>query len=70
MDMLVMYTISHAVINKSHEEHMDKEHGKQLLKWEQGWAWGHYAHLVQARDSFKRFAHLCAEQRQAKERVC
>jgi hypothetical protein len=26
--------------------------------------------FVQARDRLKRFAHLCAEQRQAKERVC
>ena len=31
MDMVIMYTITHAVINKSHEEHIDQEHGKRLL---------------------------------------
>ena len=52
--MLVMYTITHAVINRSHEERMGQENGKQLLKWEQGWPWGHHAHLVQMRDSLKK----------------
>ena len=54
MDMLVMYMITHAVINRSHEERMGQEHGKQLLKWGQGWTWGHHAHFVQMRDNLKK----------------
>ena len=48
-----MYTITHTVINRSHEEHMDQEHGKRLLKWKQGWTWGHHAHLAQVRNNLR-----------------
>ena len=47
MDMLIMYTITHAVINRSHEEHMDQDHGKRLLGWEQGWTWSHHVRLME-----------------------
>ena len=39
MDMLVMYTITHAVINRSQEERMDQDYARQLLQWKQGCTW-------------------------------
>ena len=54
VDMLTMCAITHAVINRSQEENMDQEHGKHLLGWEQGWTWGHHAHLVEVKDGLKR----------------
>lgn len=53
MDMLTMYMITHTVMFRSHEERMGQAHGKQLLKWEQGWTRGRHTHLVQVRNSLR-----------------
>ena len=50
LDMLAMHTITRAVINRSHEEHMDQDYGKHLLRWEQGWTWSHHMRLMEARN--------------------
>ena len=51
--MLVMYTITHAVINRSHEEHMGQDHARQLLQCKHGWTWGHHAQLAEVRNSLR-----------------
>ena len=55
VDMLTMYSTTHTVIiiNSSQEEKMDHRHGEQLLGWQQGWTWGHHAHLVEMKDALQ-----------------
>jgi hypothetical protein len=53
VDMLTMFSITHTVINRSQEEKMDHGHGKQLLGWQQGWTWGHHAHLMEMKNALK-----------------
>ena len=49
LHMLVIYSITHTVINRSHEEHMNQAHAKYLLHWKPEWTWGHHAHLVEVK---------------------
>ena len=54
VDMLTMYAIIHAMINRSQEEKMDQDQGKRLLGWQQGWTWAHHARLVEVEDGLNR----------------
>ena len=55
VDMLTMYAITHAMINRSQEEKMDQDQGKHLLGWQQSWTWAHHARLVEVKDGLTRF---------------
>ena len=41
-----MYTVTQAVINRSHEEQMEQWLGSDLLQCGEGWTWGHHKHLI------------------------
>ena len=53
LHMLVVYSITHTVINRSQEEHMSQAHARYLLQWNPEWTWGHHAHLVEVRNKLK-----------------
>ena len=55
-----MYATTHTVINRSHEEKMDHEHGKQLLAWQQDWTWSHHARLVEMKEALQGQYSMCS----------
>jgi hypothetical protein len=46
LDKMMMYTVTQAVINRSHEEKMEQWLGSSLLQCGKGWTWGHHEHLI------------------------
>ena len=46
LNKMVMYTVTQAVINRSHEEQMEQWLGSDLLQCGEGWTWGHHKHLI------------------------
>lgn len=46
MNMMILYVVTHAVINRSHDERMGQWQCKQLLDCGVDWTWGHHEHLV------------------------
>ena len=46
LNKMMMYTVTQAVINRSHEEKMEQWLGSSLLQCGKGWTWGHHEHLI------------------------
>ena len=46
LNKMMMYTVTQAVINRSHEEKMEQWLGSSLLQCGKRWTWGHHEHLI------------------------